>query len=113
MVFYSPMLTHRRPELWHEPERFDPGRFAGGIKAWTYIPFSAGQRTCLGTHLARLMLDEALDVILSRPLHAVSGDPSPTAAVTIAPRGPLTLRRGRVGGHGDALPPGTNESDRP
>lgn len=115
LVFYSPMLTHRRPELWTEPDRFDPTRFEAGIRAWTYIPFSAGQRTCLGTHLARLMLDEALDVVLQRPLHAVDGDPTPVAAVTIAPRGPLRLRRAP---HHTAIPSNgatlrLDESQRP
>lgn len=122
MVFYSPLLTHRRPELWDEPDTFDPTRFAAGIKAWTYLPFSAGQRTCLGTHLARLMLDEALDAVLQRPLHAVSGDPRPTAAVTIAPRGPLHLSRRPTSTTPDAAPAttrpteapdATTESDRP
>lgn len=108
LVFYSPMLTHRRPELWRDPDTFDPRRFDAGFRAWTYIPFSAGQRTCLGTHLARLMLDEALDVVLQRPLRAVDGDPSPTAAVTIAPRGPLRLHRDPAAGG-----PRSNESDRP
>ncbi|MFA9445381.1 cytochrome P450 [Egicoccus sp. AB-alg6-2] len=114
LVFYSPLLTHRRPELWTHPDRFDPTRFETGIRAWTYIPFGAGQRTCLGTHLARLMLDEAIDLVLQRPLHAGHGDPSPVAAVTIAPRGPLPVIRGRVAATTDVgATTGPAESRRP
>ncbi|MFA9428856.1 cytochrome P450 [Egicoccus sp. AB-alg2] len=114
MAFYSPMLTHRRPELWERPDVFDPTRFEVGIRAWTYIPFSAGQRTCLGTHLARLMLDEALEAVLQQSLRAVAGDPSPVAAVTIAPRGPLRLVRGHSPASSAAgASRAPHESDRP
>jgi cytochrome P450 len=93
-VFTSPWLTNRHPELWDEPDRFDPSRFERGVRGWSYLPFSAGPRTCLGVHLARLMIDEALDAVLQQPLRAVGGDPSPHAGVTIAPTGPLHLVRG-------------------
>lgn len=96
LVFTSPLLTNRRPELWDAPDRFDPSRFERGVRAWSYLPFSAGPRTCLGVHLARLMVDEALDAVLQQPLQALDGDPAPHAAVTIAPTGPLHLIRGRA-----------------
>lgn len=93
-VFTSPLLTNRLPELWDEPDRFDPGRFERGVRGWSYLPFSAGPRTCLGAHLARLLIDEALDAVLQEPLRAIDGDPSPHAGITIAPTGPLHLLRG-------------------
>lgn len=93
LVFYSPLLTHHSPDLWDDPEVFDPSRFDRGIRGWTYIPFSAGQRTCLGAHLANVMLTEAIDAVLARPLQALEGDPTPRAAVTIVPTGPLRVRR--------------------
>jgi cytochrome P450 len=94
-VFASPLLTNRSPELWDEPDRFDPTRFERGVQGWSYLPFSAGPRTCLGAHLARLLLDEALDAVLQQPLRSLRGDPSPHAGVTIAPTGPLHVLRGR------------------
>ena len=109
LVFASPLLTNRRPELWDEPDRFDPTRFERGIRGWSYLPFSAGPRTCLGVHLARLMLDEALDAVLKQPLRAVDGDPAPHAAVTIAPTGPLHLIRGRAA----SAPPEATPSSLP
>ncbi len=60
LVLYSPYLTHRDPELWSKPFDFTPERFAGPLPAWGYLPFSAGERTCLGAALATLMLRAAV-----------------------------------------------------
>jgi cytochrome P450 len=50
MVLYSPYLTHRDPASWTDPYAFRPERFDDGIAAWSYLPLSAGRRTCLGAH---------------------------------------------------------------
>jgi len=55
-VFISPYMLHRHPAFWNDPERFDPGRFAG-IDAkerhrFAYIPFSVGPRHCIGENMA-------------------------------------------------------------
>jgi cytochrome P450 len=93
MVLYSPYLTHRDPDLWHEPARFLPERFAAGRPAWGFIPFSAGRRTCLGAHLARRMLTAALEPFLDAPLARLTGDPTITSSITLRPLGPLWLAR--------------------
>ncbi|WP_245575156.1 cytochrome P450 [Meiothermus rufus] len=89
-VLYSPYLTHRHPEVWPEPLVFDPSRFAAGRPAWGYLPFGGGERTCLGMHLARLVLETALS--LFSQLEPLKGDPTPRPGLTLAPRGPLWLR---------------------
>ena len=47
--FYA---THRHPAFWQDPDTFDPGRFSKersqGRNPWSYVPFSAGQRQCIG-----------------------------------------------------------------
>lgn len=91
LVFYSPYLTHRHPDLWPNPDRFDPSRFEARPPAWGYLPFAAGERTCLGMHLARMMLQVALEPFQGGRLRAGHGDPSPRTGLTIAPRGPLPL----------------------
>ncbi len=56
LVLYSPYLTHRDPTLWTDPLTFRPERFTEPLPAWGYIPFAAGERTCLGANLAQLIL---------------------------------------------------------
>jgi cytochrome P450 len=93
MVLYSPYLTHRDPDLWREPTRFAPERFADGRPAWGFIPFSAGRRTCLGAHLARRMVLTALEHLGETPLVRLTGDPTVAAGITLRPRGQLWLAR--------------------
>ncbi|PZA08997.1 MULTISPECIES: cytochrome P450 [unclassified Meiothermus] len=90
LVLYSPYLTHRHPDLWPEPLRFDPGRFAGKIPAWGYLPFGGGERICLGMHFAQLVLEQAL-AVFPAGLKPIGGDPTPRPLLTLAPRGPLWL----------------------
>ena len=48
------------PDLWHEPEKFNPSRFLnneGKISKPSYfLPFGVGRRMCLGETLARMEL---------------------------------------------------------
>ncbi|MEX2500926.1 MAG: cytochrome P450 [Trueperaceae bacterium] len=93
LVFYSPYLTHLRTDLWDQPERFVPDRFEAKPPPWGYIPFSAGERICLGMHLAKLMMEVALAPFADGRTRVVGGDPSPRTGLTLSPRGPLTLQR--------------------
>jgi cytochrome P450 len=56
-VFISPYNVHRNPQYWSEPvEAFDPDRFSPAQSSardpFAYIPFSAGNRNCIGQHFA-------------------------------------------------------------
>lgn len=88
LVIYSPYLTHRDSDLWPDPGRFRPGR---PRPAWGYLPFAAGRRTCLGTHLARLMLRTALTAFRRPGLTRVGGNPAPRTGITLRPEGPLWM----------------------
>jgi cytochrome P450 len=58
---------HHRPEYWDAPERFDPGRWADGDLPrvpFSYIPFLAGPRQCIGRHLAELNFVAVLGALL-------------------------------------------------
>lgn len=78
-------LMHRHPKYWTEPESFRPERFAAeeskGRHPFAYFPFGAGQRSCIGSNLARL---EA-QVILSTLLRHFKMEPVPEAPYTIKP----------------------------
>jgi cytochrome P450 len=55
-ITISAYLTHRNPNLWRNPERFEPERFAPGAVAqrhrFAYLPFGGGPRICIGNGLA-------------------------------------------------------------
>jgi cytochrome P450 len=55
-VAANPLFTHHMPELWPEPGRFDPGRFADASQSarhrWAFVPFGGGAHMCLGLHFA-------------------------------------------------------------
>jgi cytochrome P450 len=57
-IMLFPYATHRHPEFWRDPERFDPDRFLPEREAtlhpYAYFPFGAGQRVCLGNNFATL-----------------------------------------------------------
>lgn len=91
LVFYSPYLTHRDPQLWPEPLTFNPNRFEQRPPPWGYLPFAAGSRTCLGRQLALLMLELALTPFLSGGFRPLSGIPEERTGLTLAPRGPVWL----------------------
>jgi cytochrome P450 len=62
--------THRHPEFWDHPERFDPDRFlpeaVAGRHRHAYVPFGTGQRACVGRHLAMLETPLVLAMLTRR-----------------------------------------------
>lgn len=49
----------RSPDIWQDPLRFDPARFAqpeseAGIHRFAFLPFGAGPRVCLGAAFAQV-----------------------------------------------------------
>jgi len=60
-------LTHRRPDLWPEPERFDPDRFVGRrTSPYEFFPFGGGVRRCLGMAFALYEMKVVLSEVLTR-----------------------------------------------
>lgn len=51
-----PYATHRHPDFWQNPERFDPDRWLPEVEAnrhsYAFHPFAAGQRICLGNNFS-------------------------------------------------------------
>ncbi|WP_187365877.1 cytochrome P450 [Trebonia kvetii] len=51
----SPLLLHRDPRWYPDPDRFDPGRWLGNRPALprhAYLPFGTGPRACIGEQFA-------------------------------------------------------------
>lgn len=67
-VSFPVFALHRDPEIWSDPERFQPERFSAENKdshhPYAYLPFGNGPRNCVGMRLALMELKIALAYIL-------------------------------------------------
>jgi sterol 14-demethylase len=69
-VLVSPTVTHRIPELFHDPEAFDPDRFAPprdeDKRDFAFVPFGGGRHKCMGNAFALLQIKAILAILLRR-----------------------------------------------
>lgn len=87
-----PWVVHRHRLLWDDPDRFDPDRFTPDRIAarprFTYLPFGAGPRICIGAGFATIEAVMILATLAQRfrlrlaPGHVVG----PQAILTLRPR---------------------------
>ncbi|MFD9391683.1 cytochrome P450 [Streptomyces sp. NPDC060000] len=94
-ILVCPYLTHRDPELWPDPQQFDPRRFRTPDRRpahpGAYFPFGIGPRACLGLQFALRESTVLLEHLL--PLHTPAFSSTPTKAaygITVRPDGPTT-----------------------
>jgi cytochrome P450 len=76
MVSPSIFLTHRRPDLYPEPDVFRPERFLGKkLDPYTYFPFGGGPRRCLGAAFATQEMKVVIGTLLHRWRLQLAGEP--------------------------------------
>ncbi|MFE2955075.1 cytochrome P450 [Nocardia tengchongensis] len=91
-VLYSAFTIQHRPELYPEPERFDPDRWLPTAERPTargdFLAFADGARKCIGENFAMTEMTLALATITARwRLHTVPGsDTRPARSATLQPR---------------------------
>ncbi|GIY42944.1 cytochrome P450 4V2 [Caerostris extrusa] len=70
MCIIFPLMLHRDPDVFPEPEKFKPERFflenSKGRHPYAYIPFSAGPRNCIGQKYAMMEVKVVIANILRR-----------------------------------------------
>jgi cytochrome P450 len=94
-VHYSSWATHHLPQLYPDPFRFEPDRFApereASLPRGAYVPFGGGSRMCLGKRFGEYELRALSAVLFSRlRLEPVSRrDPRVVTTPTLGPKGGL------------------------
>jgi cytochrome P450 len=102
IVAMSPYVTHRQPDLWPNPEGFDPERWTPEQPVdrprFAYFPFGGGPRLCIGNNFALMELQLILATVAQRVrLDLVSGHPiALDPGITLRPKhGVLMTAHGR------------------
>jgi len=64
-IIFSSFVTHHRPDLYSQPDRFNPDRWLTiSPTPYEYLPFGAGPRMCLGAPLAQFIIKTILPRVL-------------------------------------------------
>jgi retinoid hydroxylase len=93
-VFVFPMLTHHMPEIYREPDLFDPDRFAppreeDKKQPFSLIGFGGGVHSCMGTEFANM----EMKIILSTLLQKYNWTVTPTTAEISPVRSPFRMQQ--------------------
>ncbi|MEU6039502.1 cytochrome P450 [Actinomadura sp. NPDC047616] len=96
-VLVSPYALHRHPAFWEAPDVFDPDRFAPERSQdrprYAYIPFGAGPRFCVGSHLGMMEATFVLAMVVRelRLTHAPGHRVVPEPMLSLRIRGGLKM----------------------
>ncbi len=93
LVAVSVWGVHHNPDVWPDPERFDPDRFGSEAGRYHHLPFGGGPRGCIGQHMATAELLVAVATLvrsfrLTSELDEVPLD----VGLALRPRGALPCR---------------------
>ena len=69
IVGVSPNVVHHNPDVWNEPDRFDPERFSeerreDKVHPYAWTPFGGGAHKCIGMYFGMLEVTSALHQLL-------------------------------------------------
>lgn len=97
IMLIAPWLIQRHKKYWDKPDHFIPERFLANAKKptkFTYIPFSAGPRVCLGKNFG--IIESVLSIAILAQKFKLSLPPNTIVKhecrLTLRPRGRLEMR---------------------
>jgi cytochrome P450 len=104
---------HRNPDVWPNPDTFDPGRFEDearrGRHPAAHLPFGGGPRKCIGSNMALIQMLTILALFVRRYDIEPVGDGKVEfdAQMTLHPKNPIQMRLQRLsrGGAGSGSRP--------
>jgi sterol 14-demethylase len=99
VVFLSPAVSHRLPEVFSQPDTWDPARFGPDRQEdrshpYALVGFGGGPHKCLGMNFAYTEMKVIFSLLLKRfDLELLDTDPqSDTSAATSRPARPCRIR---------------------
>lgn len=99
VVAVSPYTLHRHPRYWDQPEVFEPRRFMNDEaerrrEPFSYIPFGAGPRTCIGSNLALIEAPLVIGRVVQRYRMTLEneGRIAPRGIFVLVPSEPIRMR---------------------
>jgi sterol 14-demethylase len=97
-IIVSPTVSHLIPEVFADPRRFDPDRFAPPREEdkqdFAYIAFGGGRHKCLGNAFAILQVKAIITLLLGQYDFALAGDDiaSDFHGLVVGPKEPCRIR---------------------
>jgi sterol 14-demethylase len=99
LAMVSPAVSHRLPEVFTDPDRFDPERFAPAREEdkkarFSLITFGGGKHACIGMTFAYLQIKTIWSVLLRRfDFELLGRKPEPNyATFVVGPSQPCLAR---------------------
>lgn len=91
IVFISPYLTQRAPEVWDRPKEFDHTRFLNAapnkFAPFAYFPFGGGPRICVGKQFGTIEIKLLLAQLMKENKFTDGKVPYPEPMATLRGRG--------------------------
>lgn len=97
IIFISPWVMHRLERYFPNPEQFDPERFMPEKEAelarYTYLPFGAGPRVCIGNSFAMMEAQIVLAMMAQRFRYEMTPGQTiePNPLITLSPKDGLRM----------------------
>jgi sterol 14-demethylase len=97
-IVLSPTVSHRIPEVFRDPMKFDPDRYAPpreeDKRDFAYIAFGGGRHKCLGNAFAILQIKAILALLVGQYEFELAGDPieSDFQGLVVGPKEPCRIR---------------------